>query len=40
MNSDRFNEVYKQFISNITKRFKLGEKELAKTVNDNIDEKD
>jgi hypothetical protein len=38
MNSDRFNEVYKQFISNITKRFKLGEKELAKTVNDNIDE--
>ena len=36
MNIDRFNEVYKQFISNITKRFKLGEKELVQTIDDNL----
>lgn len=38
MNSDRFNEVYKQFISNINKKFKLGEKELLKEVEKNLDE--
>ena len=38
MNTDRFNEVYKQFISNIIKRFKLGEKELMKSIDKNIEE--
>ena len=36
MNTDRFNEVYKQFISNIIKRFKLGEKELIQCIDKNI----
>ena len=36
MNADRFNEVYKQFITNINKRFKLGEKELLDKIDTNI----
>ena len=37
MNSDRFNEVYSQFITTVVKKFKLGEKELNKKVISNLE---
>lgn len=40
MNISRFNEVYKQFINNIVKKFKLGEKELKYKIEKNLENND
>ena len=37
MNISRFNEVYKQFINNIVKKFKFGEKELKDKIEKNLE---